>query len=112
MERIFKAGVIIACVWMYVFCGTARALEMESCRLLSISESEKLVLVSRIPDRKKFLLDAADVKVTINDEPAELKDVASFTIVKVRMEPRKKKRKGVSLDGSALEIAIYAPAEK
>jgi hypothetical protein len=114
IERIFQASVIIAVafVWIYVFCGMAQALETGSYRLLSVSESEKLVLVSRIPDQKKFLLDATDVKVTIDDKAAEFKDVASFTIVKVQMDLRKKKRKGVNLDGNALEIAIYAPAEK
>ena len=87
-------------------------MESGSYRLLSISESEKLVLVSRIPDQKKFLLDAVDVKITINDEPAEFKHLALFTVVQVQMEQGGKKRKGVNIDGRALEIAISDPAGK
>jgi len=95
-----------ACIWMHVFCGPVQAMEAGSFRLLSISEMEKMVLVSRIPDQKKFLLDAEEVKVTINDKPAEFKDLVSFTIVQVQMKLKKKKTKGISIDGNAIEIAV------
>ena len=114
IKSIFCVSVIMAaaCIWMHVFCGPVQALEAGSYRLLSVSETEKLVLVSRIPDQKKFLLDAADVKITINDKPAEFKDLILFTIVQVQMDLRKAKRKGVDLDGRANEIAIFSPAEE
>ena len=101
----------VACIWMHVFCGPVQALEAGSYRLLSVSETEKLVLVSRIPDQKKFLLDAADVKITINDNPAEFKDLILFTIVQVQMDTGRKKRKGVNLDGNARVINISNPAQ-
>ena len=111
IKCIFHVSIImvIACMLMHVFCGPVQALEAGSYRLLSVSETEKLVLVSRIPDQKKFLLDAADVKITINDEPAEFKDLILFTIVQVQMDLGKKKRKGVNLDGSARVINISDP---
>ena len=113
MKRIKPLLVIMAaaCIWMHVFCGPVQALEAGSYRLLSVSETEKLVLVSRIPDQKKFLLDAADVKITINDKPAEFKDLILFTIVQVQMDTGRKKRKGVNLDGNARVINISDPAQ-
>ena len=112
LKKTFHVTIItaIACIWMFVFCGSARALESGSYRLLSVSVTEKLVLVSRIPDQKKFLLDAADVKININDEPAEFSDLILFTVVQVQMEQGKRKKKNVNLDGRAIEITISDPA--
>ena len=114
IKRIFQASVIIAvaCFCMNVVCGSAQALESGSYRLLSISVSEKLVLVSRIPDQKKFLLDAADVKVAINDNPAEFKDLILFTVVKVQMDRGNNKRKGINIDGRAREIIVSDPTRE
>ena len=103
---------IAVCAYMFIFCGQVHALESGSYRLLSVSETEKLVLVSRIPDQKKFLLDAADVKITINDKPAEFKDLILFTIVQVQMDTKKTKRKNINLDGRVSEIAITDPTEE
>ena len=107
-------GVIIAaaCILMHLICVPAQALESGSYRLLSISETEKLVLVSRIPDQKKFLLDAAGVKVTINDKPAEFGELTLFSVVRVQMDLKKNKKKGVNIDGQAREIAVSDPAGK
>jgi len=107
-------SVIIAtlCILMSVFCIPARALESGSYRLLSVSVSENLILVSRIPDQKKFLLDTTDAKVTINDNPAEFSDITSFTVIKIQMDLSKKKRKGINVDGRVHEIAISNPVEK
>ena len=114
IKIIFHAMTIIiaACICLFIFCRPVQALESGSYRLLSVSETEKLVLVSRIPDQKKFLLDAVDVKVTINEKPAEFKDLILFTIVQVQMELRKAKRKNIDLDGRVSEIATSSPAEE
>ena len=113
MEGIFRAGVItvIACIWMHLFCGPAQAFEAGSYRLLSLSKSERLVLVSRIPDQRRFLLDATNVKVTINDKPAEFEELALFTIVQLQMDLGRVRRKGVNLDGHAREIVVSDPTE-
>jgi len=114
IDKTFHLSVIIAvaCIWTQLLCCPAQALESGSYRLLSISETEKLVLVSRIPDQKKYLLDAADVKVTINGNPAEFSDLTLFTIVQVQMNLKKKKRKSAILDGDVREITISEPTEK
>ena len=114
IEKIFHVSVIIAavCVLAHLLGGPVQALESGSYRLLSISETEKLVLISRVPDQKKFLLDAANVKVSINDKPAEFSDLALFTIVQVQMDLGRARRKGINLDGRAIEIAVSDPTEK
>ena len=114
IKNIFHRKIIMAaaCTWvLLIFCGQVQALESGSYRLLSVSETERLVLVSRIPDQKKLLLDATDVKITINDKPAEFKDLILFTIVQVQMDTKKTKRKNINLDGRVSEIAINDPAD-
>ena len=85
------------------------AVESGQCRLLAVSESEKLILISQIPNKTKFLLDAASAKITVDGKPAEFGDLQTFSIVKVKMELRKFKRKGIEIDGIANEIQITTP---
>jgi hypothetical protein len=82
------------------------AVESGNCRLLSISESEKVILVSQIPSKTKYLLDASSAKITINGKPAEFKQLKVFSIVQVKMNIRKSSKNGVTFDGLATEIRI------
>jgi hypothetical protein len=84
----------------------ALAKEANKYRLLSISDSEKLLLVSQIPSKKKFLLDASSVKITANGKALEFKELKQFSVIEVKMELRKKDKNGIFLDGSATEINI------
>ena len=77
-----------------------------TCRLLSVSETEKLILVSQIPSKTKYLLDAASAKITVNGKPAEYKSLKAYSIVQVKMDLRKANKDGINLDGSAIEIKI------
>ncbi len=92
------------------FLSYSLAVESGMCRLLSVSDSEKLILVSQIPNKTKYLLDAASVKITVNGKPAEFRDLKAFSIVQVKMELRKSSRKGVNIDGVATEIRVTNPA--
>ena len=85
------------------------AIESGNCRLLSISESEKLILVSQIPSKTKYLLDATSAKITVNGKPAEFKQLRAFSIVQVKMDIRKSTKNGVAINGSAREIRILDP---
>jgi hypothetical protein len=80
--------------------------EFGTFRLLSISESEKLILVSQIPGKEKFLLDAASAKITLNGKPAEYKALKMYSVIQVRKTETKSKKQGISIDGSAIEIRI------
>jgi hypothetical protein len=90
-------------------CIFSFAIETGQYRLLSISTSEKLIVVSSIPDKTKYILDVASAKITVNGEPAEFKELKSFSIIQVKLELKEDKRKGVDIDGSALEIRIADP---
>ena len=90
-------------------CAFSFAIETGQYRLLSISTTEKLIVVSSIPDKTKYILDVASAKITVNGEPAEFKELKSFSIIQVKLELKEDKRKGVDIDGSALEIRITDP---
>jgi hypothetical protein len=75
-------------------------------RLLSVSETEKLILVSQIPGKTKYLLDAASAKITVNGKPAEYKSLKAYSVIQVKMELRKTNKDGIDLDGAAIEIKI------
>ena len=88
---------------------TCSAVESGMCRLLSVSESEKLILVSTIPEKTKYLLDVAAAKITIDGKPAEFEELTSFSLIQVKWNKSKDKRNGVRLDGVAVEIEISPP---
>jgi len=87
------------------------AVETGMFRLLSLSESEKLILVSRTPDKSKFLLDVAASKITVDGKPAEINELKSFTVIQVKWEESDNKRNGIRLDGIAIEIEVESPSE-
>jgi hypothetical protein len=89
-----------------IISAIAPAAEFDKFRLLSISDSEKLLLVSQIPSKKKFLLDASSVKITSNGKALEFKELKQYSIIQVKMEFRKKDKNGIVLDGIATEIEI------
>ncbi len=87
------------------------AVESGMCRLLSVSESEKLILVSTIPGKKKYILDVAAAKITIDGKPAEFEELKSFSVIQVKWDESDEKRNGVPLDGTAVEIEIDPPQQ-
>jgi hypothetical protein len=89
-----------------IFPAIAPTVESERFRLLSLSDSEKLILVSQIPSKKKFLLDASSVKITLAGKAMEFKDLKQYSVIQVKMEAGKKSRNGIILDGIATEITI------
>jgi hypothetical protein len=95
---------IIVCI--LALCSLALSEELGTYRLLSISESEKLILVSEVPGKAKFLLDAAAAKITVDGNPAEYKSLKTFSLIQLKMERRKLMKIGIELDGVAMEIRI------
>jgi hypothetical protein len=87
-------------------CFFSLAVESGMYRLLSVSDTEKIILVSQIPSKTKYLLDASSAKITLNGKPAEFKELKSFSVIQVKMDLKKGSRNGVPLDGSASEIKI------
>ena len=97
-------------LWMIAFvigiCAVCPAVESGMYRLLSVSTSEKLIVVSHIPTKTKYILDVAAAKITINGKPAEFRELKAFSVVQIKVELKKDDRKGIEIDGKAIEINI------
>jgi hypothetical protein len=104
-----KRKCLVICLLTYSIISLAA--ESGTFRLLSVSESEKLILVSQIPNKAKYLLDAASAKITVNGKPAEFKTLKSFSRIQVKMELRKLSKLGIDIDGVASEIKISTEEE-
>ena len=87
----------------------APAIESGKFRLLSASDSSKLILVSQIPSKTKYILDAASAKITINEKPAEFKDLKVYSVIQLKLDLRKTRRDGIEIDGNASEIRVTVP---
>jgi hypothetical protein len=87
----------------------AAAIESGRFRLLSASDSSKLILVSQIPSKNKYILDAASAKITIDNKPAEFKDLKVYSVIELKLELRKIRRDGIEIDGSTSEIRVTIP---
>jgi hypothetical protein len=91
------------------FCALALAVESNMYRLLSVSDSEKLILVSQIPGKTKYLLDASSAKITVNGKAGEFKELNIYSLIQVKIDPKKSVKNGVPVDGNATEIRIVNP---
>jgi hypothetical protein len=101
-----------ACICIFLsligICSHALAVETGMYRLLSVSDSEKLILVSQIPSKQKYLLDIASAKITVDGKPAELKELDKYAFIQIKIELRKSTRNGVEIDGSAKEVKVIS----
>jgi hypothetical protein len=75
-------------------------------RLLSISNSEKLILVSQSLGKAKYLLDASSAKITVDGKPAEFNELKIYSVIQVKMERQKLSKNGIQIDGKATEIRV------
>jgi hypothetical protein len=96
-------------VGFFALCALSLAVEADMYRLLSISESEKLILVSQIPSKSKYLLDASSAKITVNGKAGEFKELKAFSIIQVKVDLKKSTKNGIEIDGVASEIRISNP---
>ena len=87
-------------------CVVCLAVESGMYRLLSISLSEKLIVVSQIPGKTKYILDVASAKIMVDGKPTEFRELKAFSVIQVKLELEKDKRKGIAIDGKAIEINI------
>lgn len=91
-----------------------RALGVESgqFRLLSIADTSKLILVSQIPSKTKYLLDASTAKITVDGKPAEFKTLDYYAIINIKFELKKGSKEGIETNGVATEIRIVVQENK
>ena len=100
-----KANIIGPAIILLALCAFSSGME-STFRLLSVSETEKLILVSQIPGKTKYLLDASSAKITVNGKPAEYKSLRAYSIIRIKMNLKKASKDGIDLDGAAIEIKI------
>jgi hypothetical protein len=86
------------------------AIESGIYRILSVSDSLKIILVSQIPNKTRYILDAATAKLTVNGKPAEFKELKYFASAQVKFELKKSAKEGIDLDGVATEIRVTTPS--
>lgn len=101
-----KSAASCVILWLIAGIRPCAAVETGVYRLLSISVSEKLILVSHVPSKKKYILDTASAKITIHGKASELGDLKAFSVVQLKMELRKIKRNEIDIDGVATEIRV------
>ncbi len=89
--------------------GPATAVEAGKYRLLSVSGTSKLILISQIPDKTKFVLDAATAKITVDGKPAEFSSLSQYSVINVKFDAKKTAKMGIDIDGNATEIRIASP---
>jgi len=106
-------GIGIAAAIALLIVATAAflpAIESGLYRILSVSDSIKIILISQIPDKTKYVLDASSAKITVNGKPAEFKDLKFYASAQVKFELKKSAKEGVDLDGFATEIRVTTPS--
>jgi hypothetical protein len=106
MKKAAGIGVLLLLFGILPHC---LAVETGMYRLLSISVSEKLVLVSQIPGKAKYILDVSAAKITIDEKAAEIGELKAFSIIQVKLELKKGSRNGIDIDGTATEIRVVPP---
>ncbi len=85
------------------------AVEAGKFRLLSVAGTSKLLLISQIPTKTKFLVDGATAKITVDGKPAEFSALSQYSIINVKFDQKKSAKAGVEIDGIATEIRISTP---
>ncbi len=85
------------------------AVEAAKYRLLSVSGTGKLILVSAIPSKTKYMLDASTAKITVDGKPAEFSALQSYSVVNVKYDAKKGVKSGIDIDGVATEIRVLTP---
>ena len=71
-----------------------------------------MILISQLPSKTKYLLDASTAKITVDGKPAEFPSLQAYTIVHVKFEARKGSKDGIDIDGVASEIQVSTPENR
>jgi len=106
MKAIRIAGLALC---LGAVCSLCLAVESDVYRLLSVSVSAKMILITQPASKSKFLLDATAAKLTLDGKPTEFKNLGDYSVIHVKFETKKSEKDGVSLDGVATEIRVLTP---
>jgi len=123
-HRIVPAAALVLILTVTVL---STAIESGIYRLLSVSESTRIILIAQLgppqaqaqaaaPSKTvipvgtvKYVLDATSAKITVNGKPAEFKELKNYATAQVKFELKKFSKLGIDIDGKATEIRIILP---
>jgi len=95
-----------AFAWQKPAPAPSKPAETPEYRILSISTSEKMILISDLSTKTRLLLDMSDAKVLVDGKPAEFKDLQIYSSANVWFEREKSSHEGIALDGVAKRIEV------
>jgi len=124
------AGFAILILVLWLLPLISLGIESGMYRILSVSDSIKVILISQPLDKSatpapkkavagaakadqsvKYVLDASAAKITVNGKPAEFKDLKYYAAAQVKFQLQKGSKEGISVDGKATEIKIIIPPD-
>src|SRR5262245_59417995 len=108
-KRTSPHALVAAALALTAMIAAAGAVEAQRFRLLSITETGKMILVSEIPAKTKLVLDASTAKIMVDGKPAEFQELRLYTVIHVKFDARKSSKDGINLDGVASEIKVNTP---
>jgi len=104
-------AILISLFITTIYCY-AYPIDSDLYRLLSVANINKLILVSQIPNKTKYVLDASAAKITVDGKPAELKNLALYVRAHIKFALKKGSKDGIDVDGVATEIKILLEDNK
>lgn len=107
MRGMFRKAVV-SLILLLLVATLVLSVERDVYRLLSVTETSKMILVSHLTEKTKYLLDAEAAKITLNGKPAEFKTLREFALVRIKFELKKTSKGAVDLDGVVSEIALIS----
>jgi hypothetical protein len=96
----------VAALLVLAAAGNSVAVETGIYRLLSITETSKLILISHPNTKTKYILDASAAKITLDGKPAEFSVLRQYSTAQVIFETKKSAKDGIDIDGTASEIRL------
>lgn len=105
MKRFLLSPILALVLWSAQLPGV----EEKRYRLLSVTQTTKMILISELTTKTKYVLDASTAKITVDDKPAEFEDLKEYSVIRVDFQARKTSKDGIDLDGVASEISIKTP---
>jgi hypothetical protein len=98
----------VAALLILAAVGNSGAVETGIYRLLSVTETSKLILISHPNTKTKYILDASAAKITLDGKPAEFSVLRQHSTAQVFFENKKSTKDGIDIDGTASEIRLTA----
>ena len=91
---------------LLMLCLPAAGIESGTFRLLSVTETSKMILISHTTTKTKYLLDAGAAKITLDGKPAEFGTLKRYSTAQVFFQLKRDSKDGIEVDGTATEIRL------